>query len=204
MFIIYNTIHLLVELNIGGQSDVNRVNFFSPYANPTISVIPKSLAKPSRGTPQICVLITCPLFLVQSVDATFWGRPSLHLPRKRLHGLHWFAPRWSNLIIVILVLKLYRDYRTCSPHQYSSRWNCNDNNACLPQDILCQGSDWGTKTDYNQDIVQNLKHDLLSGKMLNKARYRIIFDEDPEESGIFVVVNEGKICKSKSFPFMEA
>jgi len=71
------------------------VNFFSPYANPTISVIPKSLAKPSRGTPQICVLITCPLFLVQSVDVTFWGRPSLHLPRKSLHGLHWFAPRWT-------------------------------------------------------------------------------------------------------------
>ena len=53
-------------------------------------------------------------------------------------------------------------------------------------------------------IVKNLKHDLLSGKMFNKAGYRIILDEDPEESGIFVVVNEGKICKSKSFPFMEA
>ena len=43
-------------------------------------------------------------------------------------------------------------------------------------------------------IVQILKHDLLSGKMLNKAGYRIILDEDPEESGIFAV-NEGKICK---------
>ena len=49
-------------------------------------------------------------------------------------------------------------------------------------------------------IVKNLKHDLLSGKMLNKAGYRIILDEDPEESGIFAV-NERKICKSKSFPF---
>jgi hypothetical protein len=43
-------------------------------------------------------------------------------------------------------------------------------------------------------IVKDLKHDLLSGKMLNKAGYRIILDEDPEESGIFAV-NEGKICK---------
>jgi len=52
-------------------------------------------------------------------------------------------------------------------------------------------------------IVKDLKHDLLSGKMLNKAGYRIILDEDPEESGIFAV-NDGKICKSKSFPFMES
>ena len=51
-------------------------------------------------------------------------------------------------------------------------------------------------------IVQNLKHDLLSGKLLNKAGYRIILDEDPEESGIFAV-NGGKICKSKSFSFMD-
>ena len=51
-------------------------------------------------------------------------------------------------------------------------------------------------------IVKNLKHDLLSGKGLNKAGYRIILDEDPEESGIFAVQTDGKICKSKSFPFM--
>jgi hypothetical protein len=50
-------------------------------------------------------------------------------------------------------------------------------------------------------IVKNLKHDLLSGKGLNKAEYRMIFDEDPAESGISAV-NEGKICKSKSFPSM--
>ncbi len=43
-------------------------------------------------------------------------------------------------------------------------------------------------------IVKNLKHDLLSGKMLNKAAYRIILDEDPEKTGTFAV-NEGKICK---------
>ncbi len=50
-------------------------------------------------------------------------------------------------------------------------------------------------------IVKNLKHDLLSGKMLNKAVYRIILDKDPEESGVYAV-NDGKICNSKSFPFM--
>ena len=50
-------------------------------------------------------------------------------------------------------------------------------------------------------IVKNLKHDLLSGKALNKAGYRVIYDEDPEESGVYTV-NDGKICKSISFPFM--
>ena len=53
---------------------------------------------------------------------------------------------------VILVLKLHRYYRTCSSHSYSSRRYCDDNNACLPQDTLCQGSDWGTKTNNKQDI----------------------------------------------------
>ena len=46
-------------------------------------------------------------------------------------------------------------------------------------------------------IVKNLKHDLLSGKGLNKAGYRIILDEDPEESGIFAVQPDGKVCTSK-------
>ena len=50
-------------------------------------------------------------------------------------------------------------------------------------------------------IVNGLKHDLLSVKGLNKAGYRVIYDEDPEESGVYAV-NDGKICKSKSFPFM--
>jgi hypothetical protein len=39
--------------------------------------------------------------------------------------------------------------------------------------------------------------------MLNKEGYRIILDEDPEESGKFAV-NAGKICKSKSVPFMDS
>jgi hypothetical protein len=47
----------------------------------------------------------------------------------------------------------------------------------------------------------NLKRDLVSGKTLNRAGYRIILDEDPEEAGVYAV-NDGKICKSKSFAFM--
>ncbi len=47
-------------------------------------------------------------------------------------------------------------------------------------------------------ILKNLKHALLSGKMLNKAGYRIIIYEDPEESGIFAV-NEGKIANRNHF-----
>jgi hypothetical protein len=39
--------------------------------------------------------------------------------------------------------------------------------------------------------------------MLNRAGCRIIFDEDPKESGIFAV-NEGKICNSKAFPFISS
>jgi hypothetical protein len=50
-------------------------------------------------------------------------------------------------------------------------------------------------------IVKGPKRDLLSGKALNRAGYRIILDEDPEESGVYAV-NDGKICKSKSFAFM--
>ena len=50
-------------------------------------------------------------------------------------------------------------------------------------------------------IVKNLKHDLLSVKGLNKAGYRIVMDEDAEESGVYAV-EDGKVCKSKSFPFM--
>jgi hypothetical protein len=32
--------------------------------------------------------------------------------------------------------------------------------------------------------------------MINKAGYRIILDEDPEEYGVYAV-NGGEICKSK-------
>ena len=42
-------------------------------------------------------------------------------------------------------------------------------------------------------VVPGLKHDLLSVKGLNQAGYRVIHDEDEEESGVFTVIN---------FPFM--
>ena len=103
----------------------------------------------------------------------------------------------SNLISAILVLKCFRNYRTFSSHPYSSRRYCDDNN----NNAVCLKTYHARHITTKTYIVKNLKHDLLSGKMLNKAGYRIILDEDPEESGIFAV-NEGKICKSKSFSFM--
>ena len=50
-------------------------------------------------------------------------------------------------------------------------------------------------------VVPGLKHDLLSVKGLNQAGYRVIHDEDEEESGVFAVINK-KIDEAKSFPFM--
>ena len=50
-------------------------------------------------------------------------------------------------------------------------------------------------------VVPGLKHDLLSVKGLNQSGYRVIHDEDEEESGVFAVINK-KINKSRSFPFM--
>jgi hypothetical protein len=38
--------------------------------------------------------------------------------------------------------------------------------------------------------------------MRNKAGYRIIFNEDPKESGIFEI-NGGKICKSKTLFYQD-
>jgi hypothetical protein len=50
-------------------------------------------------------------------------------------------------------------------------------------------------------VVPGLKHDLLSVKGLNQSGYRVIHDEDEEESGVFAVINK-KIDKAKSVPFM--
>jgi hypothetical protein len=50
-------------------------------------------------------------------------------------------------------------------------------------------------------VIPGLKHDLLSVKGLNQSGYRVINDEDEEESGVFAVIDK-KIDKAKSFPFM--
>ncbi len=50
-------------------------------------------------------------------------------------------------------------------------------------------------------VVPGLKYDLLSVKGRNQAGYRVIRDEDEEESAVFAVINK-KIDKAKSFPFM--
>ncbi len=68
-------------------------------------------------------------------------------------------------------------------------------NALPPKQYVCLETYYGsartrdislltTKTS----IVKSLKHDIFSGKTLNKAMCRIILDEDPEESGVFQVV----------------
>ena len=70
------------------------VNFSTPYANPKISVIPKSFAKSSRDTAYFHGLITCPIFLDQSVEVTFSGE------KKSLHGLHRFTPDCPPMILL--------------------------------------------------------------------------------------------------------
>jgi hypothetical protein len=50
-------------------------------------------------------------------------------------------------------------------------------------------------------VLPGLKQDLLSVKELNQYGFRVIHDEDEEESGVFAVINK-KIDKSRSFPFM--
>ncbi len=50
-------------------------------------------------------------------------------------------------------------------------------------------------------VVPGLKHDLLSVKGLIKAGYSVHHHPDPEQSGVYAVINN-KIDKSKSFPFM--
>ena len=50
-------------------------------------------------------------------------------------------------------------------------------------------------------IVPPLRSDLISVNSLNRRGYRVIHDQDPEESGIYPIF-DGKIDKSKSFAFM--
>ncbi len=50
-------------------------------------------------------------------------------------------------------------------------------------------------------ITPGLRHDLLSVKSLNRQGYCVIQHPDPDESGIYPVIN-GQIDKLKSFTFM--
>ena len=72
------------------------VNIFPPYANPKISVIPKSFAKSWTVTAYFDGVIMCPAFLVQSVEVTSSGQKKFTLPKKSLHCLHYFAPRCTS------------------------------------------------------------------------------------------------------------
>ena len=50
-------------------------------------------------------------------------------------------------------------------------------------------------------VVPGLKYDLLSVKGLNRAGYAVNHHPDPEQSGVYAVINN-KIDKSKSFAFI--
>jgi hypothetical protein len=69
------------------------VNFFPSICKPRISVIPKSFAKSWTITAFLDGVIMCPTFLVRSVEVTSSGQKKITLPKKSLHGLHYFAPR---------------------------------------------------------------------------------------------------------------
>ncbi len=69
------------------------VNFFHPYANPKISAIPKSFAKSWTITAYFDGVITCPTFLVQSVEVTFSGQKKITRFTLVYTSLHPFAPR---------------------------------------------------------------------------------------------------------------
>ncbi len=50
-------------------------------------------------------------------------------------------------------------------------------------------------------VAPGLKYDLLSVKGLNKCGYAVFHHPDPEESGVYAVINK-KTDKAKSFLFM--
>ena len=50
-------------------------------------------------------------------------------------------------------------------------------------------------------VVPGLKYDLLLVKGLNRAGYAVNHNPDPEQSGVYAVINN-KIDQSKSFPFI--
>ena len=78
------------------QNEPN-VNFSPPYANHKILVIPKSFTKSLRVTSYFYVLITCPTFLVQSVQVTFLGEKKVYMVYT---GLHRFTSVCPPMIII--------------------------------------------------------------------------------------------------------
>ena len=50
-------------------------------------------------------------------------------------------------------------------------------------------------------ITPGLKHDLLSGKALNRAGYKVMLDADDDVARVYAV-EKGKIDRAKSFQFM--
>ena len=68
------------------------VNFSPPYANHKILVIPKSFTKSLRVTAYFYGLITCPTFLVQSVEVTFLGEKKVYMVYTGLHRFTSVCP----------------------------------------------------------------------------------------------------------------
>ena len=77
------------------QNEPN-VNFLPPYANHKILVIPKSFAKSLSVTAYFYGLITCPTFLVQSVEVTFWGEKKVYMVYTGLHRFTSVCPPMSD------------------------------------------------------------------------------------------------------------
>jgi hypothetical protein len=50
--------------------------------------------------------------------------------------------------------------------------------------------------------VKELKQDLLAGRSLTKASYRVILDKDDDVAGVYPVANYGSIDPADCFPFV--
>ncbi len=72
----------------------------------------------------------------------------------------------------------------------------------MHEDISCQVKDRRSSSDSDKAyIIPTLRTELIPVKSLNSQGYKEIHDADPEESGIFPVLN-WKIEKLKTFAFM--
>ena len=64
------------------------------------------------------------------------------------------------------------------------------------ENLLCSNQDWRNSPDYNQGILLS-----VTVKGLNFQGYSVVHHPDPDESGIFPLIN-GKPDNSQSFAFM--